>query len=69
MKEWLRRALRTFIQTFVGYLSVNLVTAITGITDKVEFKTALIGVVISAIAAGLAALMNLSTNKDEETKG
>ena len=67
MKEWLRRAIRTFIQTFIGYLSVNLVTAIAGITDKVEFKTALIGVIISAIAAGLAALMNLSSN--EETKG
>ena len=52
-KEWLRRAVRTFIQTAAGYISVNIVT-----TDM-TVKSAVLGLAVSAVSAGVAAMMNL----------
>ena len=52
-KEWLRRAIRTFIQTAAGYISVNIVT-----TD-LTVKSAVLGLAVSAVSAGVAAMMNL----------
>lgn len=52
-KEWLRRAVRTFIQTAAGYISVNIVT-----TD-LTVKSAVLGLAVSAVSAGIAAMMNL----------
>lgn len=52
-KEWLRRAVRTFIQTAAGYISVNIVT-----TD-LTVKSAVLGLAVSAVSAGVAAMMNL----------
>lgn len=52
-KEWLRRAVRTFIQTAAGYISVNIVT-----TDM-TVKSAVLGLAVSAVSAGVAAIMNL----------
>ena len=52
-KEWLRRAIRTFIQTAAGYISVNIVT-----TD-LTVKSAVLGLAVSAVSAGVAAIMNL----------
>lgn len=61
-KETWRRALRTFIQTAVSYLAVNL--CVVDFTASSEVLTsALMGLVISAAASGLAAVMNLE--KDE----
>ena len=51
-KEWLRRAVRTFIQTAAGYISVNIVT-----TD-LTVKSAVLGLAVSAVSAGVAAMMN-----------
>lgn len=53
MKIWLKRAVRTFIQTAVGYIAVNVVTV------DFSVKSAVIGLAVSAVAAGLAAVMNL----------
>jgi hypothetical protein len=58
-KDTIKRAGRTFFQAFAGYVAANIVTATTGITDFGVLKTALIGIAMSAIAAGLAAVMNL----------
>ena len=52
-KEWLRRAVRTFIQTAAGYISVNIVT-----TD-LTVKSAVFGLAVCAVSAGVAAIMNL----------
>ena len=52
-KEWLRRAVRTFIQTAAGYINVNIVT-----TD-LTVKSAVLGLAVSAVSAGVAAIMNL----------
>ena len=60
MKETIKRAVRTFWQAFAGYVSVNIVVAVSSTgNDTTALKTALTGLVVAAIAAGLAALMNL----------
>lgn len=58
MKIWLKRAVRTFIQTAAGYISVNL--AVVPFTEDMSvWKSALIGLGISAVSAGMAAVMNI----------
>jgi hypothetical protein len=58
MKNWLRRALRTALQTAVGYVAVA-VPAVDWNADKAVLKSVLTGIGVSAVAAGLAAAMNL----------
>lgn len=57
MKTWIKRAIRTFAQTAVGYITVNLVT-VDFTADTPVIKTAMIGIAVSAVAAGMAAVMN-----------
>lgn len=61
MKETIRRAFRTFWQTAIGYIVTNI--AILSDPETLQntdiFKTAIMGLIISAISAGLAAVMNL----------
>ncbi len=57
-KVWIKRALRTFLQTAVSYAAVN-VAAINWDGDDNYLYRALIGLAISAGAAGIAAAMNL----------
>ena len=52
-KSCVKRSLRTFLQTAVGYIAVNI--AATDLT----VKSAVLGLAVSAISAGLAAVMNL----------
>ena len=57
MKTWIKRALRTFIQTAAGYIAVNI--AAVDFTDTSVTKTAVVGLAVSAVASGIAAVMNL----------
>ncbi len=57
MPKWVNRAIRTFVQTAIGYITVNIAT-IDFSADKSTIKTMLIGVSISAVSAGIAAVMN-----------
>lgn len=52
-KPCVKRAVRTFIQTAVGYIAVNI--AATDLT----VKSAALGLAVSAVAVGLTAVMNL----------
>lgn len=63
-KETARRAARTFLQAFVGYLVVNLPIVDFG-AEKAVLKSALIGILVSAAAAGIAALMNVERDEDD----
>lgn len=63
MKEWLRRAIRTFIQSAVGYIAIALPTIDFGGDG---LKMALVGLGISAVSAGLAAVMNLKDGESNE---
>ena len=56
-KIYVKRALRTFLQTAVGYIAVNIAA-----TD-LSVKSAVIGLEVSAVAAGMAAVMNIKEVK------
>lgn len=57
-KETLLRAGRTFLQSALAYITVNAVYInLTG--DKASDKSAVIGLFVSAVSAGIAAAMNL----------
>ena len=62
-KETLYRAGRTFLQTAIGYILVNIFV-LDFSSGKETLKAALIGLIVSAAAAGLAAVMNLEISKN-----
>ena len=57
-KETLRRAGRTFVQAAVSYIAVNIAIIDFNAAEDV-LKSALIGLAVSAMSAGIAAVMNL----------
>lgn len=61
-KNCVKRAIRTFFQTAIGYLAVN-VAVVDFSADGQALKAAVTGLCVSAISAGVAAAMNL---KEEE---
>lgn len=63
-KETLYRALRTFLQAAGGYLVTNLVL-INFTAEYDVVKSAVVGLGVSAFAAGLAAVMNLEETNDK----
>jgi Na+-translocating ferredoxin:NAD+ oxidoreductase RnfA subunit len=64
-KETLYRALRTFLQAAVGYIVANV--ALINFNDDINLvKSTVTGLVVSALAAGLAALMNLEDNYNDK---
>ena len=65
MSEMLKRAARTFVQAAAGYLSANLVVVFASgeVLNGDYIKTAVAGLLMSAVAAGLAAIMNMPRRK------
>ena len=63
MPEWAFRALRTFAQSFAGVFGATLIAVLTNMseTHAFDWDTLLYGGIISGIAAGIAALMNLGS--------
>lgn len=59
MKNWIRRAVRTFLQTFCGTVSMGIVAAVSGAADMDALKTSVFALCASAVSAGIAAVMNL----------
>ena len=56
-KPYVKRALRTFLQTAVGHIAVNIAAI------DLTVKSAVLGLAVSAVSAGLAAVMNLKEGK------
>ena len=63
MKNWVKRALRTFMQTAVGYVCTAIVTVDWG-ADKAIIKATVTGIIVSAIAGGISAAMNIYDEKN-----
>lgn len=63
MKEWKRRAIRTFFQTAVGYMLVAVPAL--DFSEKATLKPALVGIGVSAVAAGIAAVMNIKEGGED----
>ena len=55
MKNWEKRALRTFVQTFAG----TIATQLTMLQGQELTKTIIISVLASAVAGGISAAMNI----------
>lgn len=63
-KETLLRAGRTFLQSALAYITVNAVYInLTG--NKASDKSAIIGLLVSAVSAGIAAAMNLEKGNEQ----
>lgn len=61
MKNWIKRAIRTFLQAAVGYIVVSLPTV--DWKDGDILKTTLVGIGVSSVAAGCAAVLNFIDDK------
>lgn len=64
-KETLYRMIRTFLQAALGYFSVNIVY-ISFSGDKATIKNTVIGFIIAGVSAGLAAVMNLEKEDEQD---
>lgn len=64
-KETWRRALRTLAQVAVSYIAANLCIVDFSAEGEV-LKSALVGLVVSALAAGIAAVMNMQKSESTE---
>lgn len=60
MSNWIKRAIRTFFQTAIGYITVAIPTVD---WNDSALKTTLIGIGMSALAAGISAVMNYVDDK------
>ena len=63
-KTTLKRAGRTFIQSALASITVN-VMYINFTDDKVSVKSAVTGLLIAAVSAGISAVMNLEKKEGE----
>lgn len=62
--ETLVRSARTFVQSALAYVMVNAVYLnLSG--DNLTLKSTLVGFFVSAIAAGLAGIMNLEEEEND----
>lgn len=61
-KETLRRTLRTFLQAACGFLATQGM-AVLATNDYNVAKNILIGLIGSAVSAGIAAVMNLESGE------
>lgn len=61
MKDWLVRALKTFVQAFFGVLVPEIVVILNGNlpTDITAWQAVLVPLLTSALAAGISAAWNI----------
>ena len=64
-KETLKRAFRTFIQAVIAYIAVNL-ASVNFADGRETVRAALTALAVSAVAAGLSAVMNLEKKGTDE---
>ena len=65
-KETFNRMIRTFFQTAVSYIAVNIAT-VDFSESRNLIRAALTGIGVSAAAAGLSAVMNLEKKQIKES--
>lgn len=63
-KETIRRTVRTFLQAAAGFLATTGISVLVT-NDYSITKDIILGIAGSALAAGVAAVMNLESNNDE----
>lgn len=64
MKEMIMRTARTFFEAAIGYICANIAVYLAGDnSDTSVAKTALMGLLMSSVAAGVAAVLNMPKKK------
>lgn len=65
-KTTIKRGIRTFFQTAVGYIATNIGAYICGIdfNDTGVIKSTVFGLIMASVSAGLATVMNIETTGD-----
>lgn len=64
-RETIMRAMRTFLQSALAYITVNaMYINLTG--NKADDKSTVLGLIISALAAGIAGAMNLEKENNDD---
>lgn len=58
-KIWVKRARRTFFQTFIGIIATDIGVVIAGASDKTALVIGVSGLIASGVAAGIAAVQNM----------
>jgi hypothetical protein len=69
MKDWMIRAIKTFVQAFLGVLVPEIVSLLNG--GFVDLSTAwkvLAPFVAAALAAGISAVWNIALERMKETE-
>ena len=69
MKDWMVRALKTFVQAFLGVAVPELVAILTGglPQDVTALKAVMIPILCAALAAGIAAAWNIINEQLEKS--
>ncbi len=62
MKNWMKRALRTFFETAMGYIAAAI-PLVDFTADGAVVKATIIGILASGISAGIAAAINYRDDK------
>lgn len=67
-KDCLKKVLKTFLQTAIGYIITNITLYLGGIdfADGDVLRNALIGLAIAAFSAGSAAVMNIEKAESQD---
>ncbi|MBQ7875105.1 MAG: hypothetical protein IJ306_08140 [Oscillospiraceae bacterium] len=58
-KDIADRAIKAFVEGFLGSIAVNLGTLVTVVEDDAAFKTVAVSIGVGAVAAGVSAAWNL----------
>ena len=67
MKDWIERALKTFVQAFFGVLVPEIVTLLSGGFPDMETIWKILSPFVAAgLAAGISAVWNLTQEKLKE---
>lgn len=66
MKDWMIRALKTFVQAAGSFIVADITVLSDALTDIGAFKQAAITVLVGAVAAGISAVWNIALEKLEK---
>ena len=70
MKDWVIRALKTFVQSTVAYLVANITLIANHVVEWnfADWKGWLLPIITGAVSAGIAAVWNIILEKMNERK-
>ncbi len=60
-RDWVKRSVRTFLQAFIGVFFAGIAS---GELELFEWKTWILTLISSSVAAGIAAIMNQNQNEE-----